>query len=57
MAWIKDLQDRPHGEFDEVRLAFGPSTQITTWQGYDINGYRFHIKDKDKKSMTQNSGV
>jgi hypothetical protein len=57
MAWIKDLQDRPHGEFDEARLAFGLSTQITTWQGYDINGYRFHIKDKDKKSTTQNSGV
>ena len=34
-----------------------PSTQITTWQGYDINGYRFHIKEKDKKSTAQNSGV
>jgi hypothetical protein len=40
-----------------VRLAFGPSTQITTWQGYAINGYRFHTKEKDKKSVAQNSGV
>jgi hypothetical protein len=27
------------------------------WQGYDINGYRSHTKEKDKKSATQNSGV
>jgi hypothetical protein len=27
------------------------------WQGYDINGYRFHTKEKDKKSVTQNSGA
>jgi hypothetical protein len=55
MAWIKDLQDRPRGESDEVRLAFSLSTKITTWQGYDINGYRFHTKDKEKKSAAQNS--
>jgi hypothetical protein len=56
------MVDIPHGEVDESvdtvkRLASSPSTQITTWQGYDINGYRFHTKEKDKKSATQNSGV
>ena len=55
-AWIKE-QDIPHGESDEARLASGPSTQITSWQGYDINGYRFQTKEKDKKSASQNSGV
>jgi hypothetical protein len=35
----------------------GPSNQITTWQGYDIKGYKFHTKDKDKKSVAQNCGV
>ena len=35
----------------------GPSTQVTTWQGYDVKGYRFHTKEKDKKSAAQNSGV
>jgi len=55
--WIKELQDIPHGESDEARLASGPSTQIITWQGYDINGYMFHTKKKDKKSVAQNSGV
>ena len=52
--WIKELQDIPHGESDEARLASSPSTQITIWQGYDINRYRFHTKEKDKKSATQN---
>ena len=56
-VWIKELQDIPHGDSDEARLAFGSSTQITTWQWYEINGYIFHTKEKDKKSTTQNSGV
>jgi hypothetical protein len=28
-----------------------------TYQGYNINGYIFYTKQKDKKSMYQNSGV
>ena len=28
-----------------------------TWQGYDINGYTFYTAAKDKKSISQNSGV
>ena len=58
--WLQEY-DIPHGEADEAKtvksLASSPSTQITTWQGYDINGYRFHTKEKDKKSTAQNSGV
>jgi hypothetical protein len=54
-VWIKEQQDIPRGESDEARLASGPSTQITTWQGFDINGYWFHMKEKDKKSVAQNS--
>ena len=57
MTWIKELQDIPHGESDEARLACDPSTQNTMWQVYDINGYRFHTKEKDKKSVAQNNGV
>ena len=53
MVWLQE-QDIPHGEADEAetvkRLVSSLSTQITTWQGYDINGYRFHTKEKDKKS-------
>jgi hypothetical protein len=50
MTWTR-------GESDEARLASDPSTQITIWKGYDIYGYRFHIKEKDKKSTVHNSGV
>jgi len=51
-TWIKQQGIPPYGESDESRLASGPSSQITSWQGYDINGYRFHTKEKDKKSAS-----
>jgi len=50
--WIKQQGIPPYDEYDETRLASGPSSQITSWQGYDINGYKFHTKEKDKKSST-----
>jgi hypothetical protein len=53
--WIQK-QDIPNDTL-ESRLASGPSSQITTWQGYDINGYRFHMKEKDKKNAAHNCGV
>jgi hypothetical protein len=27
------------------------------WQGYYINGYKFHMKEKDNKSVAHNCGV
>jgi hypothetical protein len=60
--WLKTV-DIPQGEADDEstdtvkKIASSPSTQITTWQGYDINGYRFHTKEKGKKSVAQNSGI
>jgi hypothetical protein len=60
IEWLKE-QDIPHGGYYEAetvkKLVSGLSTQITTWQGYDVNGYRFHMKEKDKKSAAQNCGV
>ena len=59
-AWLKDLH-QPDGESMEEqtikRLAAGPSSQVTSWQGYDINGYLFYTAAKDKKTVSQNSGV
>ena len=40
-----------------TRWAAGPSNQVTSWQGYDINGYLFYTATKDKKFVSQNSGV
>jgi hypothetical protein len=60
--WLK-MVDIPLGEANDEstntvkKITSIPSTQITTWQGYDINGDRFHTKEKDKKSATQNSGI
>jgi hypothetical protein len=53
--WLKEqhipLEGCPDEDTETVkRLVLGPSSQITTWQGYDVKGYRFHTKDKDKKS-------
>ena len=56
-TWIQEQDIPPHADTEESRLVSGPRSQITMWQGYDINGYRFHTKEKDKKSASQNSGV
>ena len=55
--WIKHQGIPRYGESDESRLAYGLSSQFTSWQRYDINGYRFHTIEKDKKSAAQNCGV
>ncbi|KAK1631616.1 hypothetical protein QYE76_005931 [Lolium multiflorum] len=38
-------------------LAKLPSSNICTFQGYEINGNTFYTIDQDKKSTNQNSGV
>jgi hypothetical protein len=39
------------------RLATDPSSHVTSWQGCDINVYLFYTAAKDKKTVSQNSGV
>jgi hypothetical protein len=36
-------------------LASHPSSCVTSWQ--DINGYTYYTKEKDKRSVAQNSGI
>jgi hypothetical protein len=38
-------------------LASVPSRQVMTWQTYDISGFTYYTKSKDKKSMSQNRRV
>jgi hypothetical protein len=38
-------------------LASHTSSCVTSWQAYDINGYTYYTKEKDKKSVAQNSGI
>jgi hypothetical protein len=32
-------------------LASHPSSYVTSWQAYDINGYTYYTKEKDKRSV------
>jgi hypothetical protein len=39
-------------------LAAGPSSNVTSWKAYEINGYTYYTKVKDNKSVAyQSSGV
>ena len=38
-------------------LSRGPLFMVTTYQGYDINGYTFYRVAQDRKSTYQNNGV
>jgi hypothetical protein len=38
-------------------LVSRPSSCVTSLQAYDINGYTYYTKEKEKKSITQNSGI
>jgi hypothetical protein len=38
-------------------LASRPSSCVTSWQTYDINGYTYYTKEKDRRSVAQNSGI
>jgi hypothetical protein len=54
MEWIKEQQIPLDQDTKTVKkLARGPSSQVTMWQGYDVKGYKFHTKDKDNKSDTE----
>jgi hypothetical protein len=37
-------------------LASCPSSYVTSWQAYDINGYTYYTKEKDR-SVAQNSDI
>ena len=61
-SWFRDHEHQFQGdstnEVTLTRLASGPSSNVTSWQAYEINGYTFYTIEKDNKSVTyQNSGV
>src|SRR6266540_82734 len=58
--WLKkeSIEDDGSIEAEMLKmLARGPATLVTSWQGYDINGWMFYTKQKDIKSKSQNSGI
>jgi hypothetical protein len=59
-SWLRE-HDISDGKTIEERtikvLASGPSRQVTTRQTYDISGFTYCTKSKDKESISQNSRV
>jgi hypothetical protein len=50
-------KDIPIEEMTMKMLASCPSGCVTSWQAYDINGYTYYTKEKDRTSVAQNSGI
>jgi hypothetical protein len=55
-TWLMG-KDIPMEEMMMKMLASLPSSCVTSWQTYDINGYTYYTKEKDMRSVTQNSGI
>jgi hypothetical protein len=55
-TWLMK-KDIPTEDMMMKMLAFHPSSCVTSWQSYDINRYTYYIKEKDKRSVVQNSGI
>jgi len=57
--WFRDRMHTSNSSTGESleNLAKGPLFTITSYQGYDINGYTFDTFAQDQKSTYQNSGV
>ena len=54
-SWLKDHEHLFQGNSTEdvtlTRLASGPSSNVTSWQAYEINGYTFYTTAKDNNSV------
>jgi hypothetical protein len=55
-TWLMD-KDVPTEEMIMKMLASHPSSCVTSWQAYDINGYTYYTKEKHRRSVSQNSVI
>ena len=55
--WLKNRLAQ--GSIDDIAtwLAQKPSPMVLTYQAYDLNGYTFYTKERDKKTSYQNNFV
>ena len=57
-SWLEARLRGDNTVCDELYLlSRGPSSTVTIWKGYEINGNTFYTIDQDQKSTNQNSGV
>jgi hypothetical protein len=52
ITWLMD-KEIPIEDMTMKMLASHPSSCVTSWQAYGINGYTYYTKEKDKKSVAQ----
>jgi hypothetical protein len=50
-------KDMPTEDMMMKMLASRPSNCVISWQAYDINGYTYYTKEKDRSSVAQNSVI
>jgi hypothetical protein len=55
-TWLMDKKI-PTEDMTIKMLASRLSNCVTSCQAYDINRYTYYTKEKDKKSVAQNSGI
>jgi hypothetical protein len=55
-TWLMH-KDIPTTEMTMKMLACHPSSCVTSWQACDINEYTYYTKEKDKRSVAQNSDI
>jgi hypothetical protein len=44
-------KDKPTEETTMKMLASRPSSCVTSWQAFEINGYTYYTKEKDRRSV------
>jgi hypothetical protein len=49
-TWLMDKY-KPIEDMTMKMLASRPSSRVTSWQAYDINGYTYYTKEKDRRSV------
>jgi hypothetical protein len=55
-TWLMD-KEIPTEDMMIKMLASRSSSCVTSWKSYNINWYTYYTKEKDKKGVTQNSGI
>ncbi|WP_240450275.1 DUF4218 domain-containing protein, partial [Streptomyces sp. S1] len=56
--WLRSHVFQKDGCSQELmKLARGPSTIVTRYTSYFVNGYTFYTRERDEKHPVQNSGV
>jgi hypothetical protein len=51
-TWLMD-KEIPTKDMMMKMVASRPSSCVTSWQAYDINGYTYYTKEKYKKTVAQ----